>query len=379
MSSPTTQIRYRLLVIKLGTNVLTGGTDQLDVGAMASVVDQIVRLREAGAKIVLVTSGAIAAGRQALGTVRRQSRSVGNLQVLAAVGQGRLMQAYDGFFARHGVTVAQALLTRSDLKSKRAAGNAKRALVGLLEIGVVPIVNENDVVATEEIGATFGDNDNLSATVANLIGADLLILVTDQDGLYERDPRGNPAARLIPRVERVSDDLIKAAESLPGERGRGGMESKLRAAAEATSWGSAVVIAGLARSDALIRIARGETEGTFFEPWGSRRSASRRRSLGSSFVAGTIVVDNGAAGALKTGRSSLLPVGVKEVRGSFQEGDIVEVVDTHGVAIARGAVAYSSDLIERVKGFRSPQAREVLSDSGTTSEEVVHLENLALL
>ena len=262
------KIKYRRLVIKFGTNVLTGGSDRLDLDVMANVVGQVVQLREAGASVILVTSGAIAAGRQSLGTAVGARRSVGNLQVLAAVGQSRLMQAYDRLFAKHGVTPAQALFTRADLRSKRAAANAKRTLEGLLDAGAVPIVNENDVVATEEIGATFGDNDNLSATVTNLVGADLLILVTDQDGLYDRDPRTYPSARLIPRVERVSADLLQAAEFLPGERGRGGMASKVRAAAEATSWGTAVVIAGLTRPDALVRIAAGEPEGTFFEPRG---------------------------------------------------------------------------------------------------------------
>jgi glutamate 5-kinase len=373
---------YSQLVIKLGTNVLTGGTDQLDFDVMADVVTQIVSLRETGTRVVLVTSGAIAAGRQALGPAPGRRNSVGNMQVLAAVGQSRLMRGYDLLFAEHDVTTAQALLTRSDLKSRRAANNAKRTLEGLLDAGVVPIVNENDVVATEEIGATFGDNDNLSATVANLVAADLLVLVTDQDGLYDHDPRTTPDAKLIPRVERVSDDLIRSAESLPGERGRGGMASKVRAAAEATSWGTAVVITGLARPNALVRIANGEPEGTYFEPWGARHSPSRRRSLGGAFVTGSLVVDDGAAKALRTGRSSLLPVGIIEVRGTFEAGDVLEIVDTTGVAIARGTAAYGSETVDRVKGLQGPKARDLIAETGpgsTKGEEVIHLDDLALL
>ena len=373
---------YRKLVIKLGTNVLTGGTDRIDLDAMATVAGQVVQLREAGARVVLVSSGAIAAGREAIGAVPGRRRSVANLQVLAAIGQSRLMQAYDRLFAPHGVTTAQALLTRHDLKSKRAANNARRALEGLLDAHALPIVNENDVVATEEIGPTFGDNDNLSATVANLVGADLLVLVTDQEGLYDRDPRVNADATLIPRVDRITDDLIRASESLPGERGRGGMASKVRAAAEATSWGTAVVIAGLSRPDGLLRIAAGEPEGTFFEP-ARRHTTSRRRPLGGAFVTGAIVVDDGAVRALRTGRSSLLPVGVREVRGSFEAGDVVEILDPSNVAVARGAAAYASDLIDKVKGFRSAQAMEILEIWGgadaRTAQEVVHLDNLALL
>ena len=369
--------RYRTLVIKLGTNVLTGGTDRFDPQAMGVAVEQVVQLRDAGARVVLVSSGAIAAGREAIGAVLGRSRSVANLQVLAAVGQSRLMQAYDRLFGAHGVTTAQALLTRHDLRSKRAANNARRTLEGLLEAGALPIVNENDVVATEEIGPTFGDNDHLSATVANLVAADLLVLVTDQEGLYDRDPRTHADAALIPRVERVTEELVRASESLPGERGRGGMASKVRAAAEASSWGTAAVIAGLSRPDALVRIAAGEPEGTFFEP-ARRHTTSRRRPLGRAFVTGAIVVDDGAVRALKTGRSSLLPVGVREVRGPFEAGDVVEILNPSDVAVARGTVAYASELIDKVKGFRSAQAMEVLGSAGGR-EEVVHLDNLALL
>ncbi len=371
---------YRTLVIKLGTNVLTSGTDRLDLEVMASVADQVVQLRDAGARIVLVSSGAIAAGRDAMGTSLGRSRSVGNLQVLAAIGQSRLMQAYDRIFASRGITSAQALLTRHDLRSKRAANNARRTLEGLLDAGALPIVNENDVVATEEIGPTFGDNDTLSATVANLVAADLLVLITDQKGLYDRDPRVHADANLIPRVDRITEDVIRASESLPSERGRGGMASKVRAAAEVTSWGTAVVIAGLSKPDALLRIAAGEPEGTFFAP-ARRHTTSRKRPLGRAFVTGAIIVDQGAVEALRTGRSSLLPVGVREVRGAFEAGDVVEILDPSNVAVARGTAAYASDLVDKVKGFRSAEALAILGGAGakTAAQEVVHLDNLALL
>jgi glutamate 5-kinase len=380
-------LRYRKAVVKLGTNLLTGGRDRLDLEIMAGLVSQIAGVREAGGQVVVVSSGAIAAGRHALGLTKRAERSVATLQALAAVGQSRLMQAYEQLFAWHGVTVGQALLTRADLTSKRAAANARRTLEGLLALGVVPIVNENDVVATEEIGASFGDNDNLSAAVANLLAADLLVLLTDQEGLYDADPRSKPDATLVRRVPRVTDEILRMTDSAPGTRGRGGMASKVRAAAEATSWGTTVIVAGGRMSDVLVRAVQGHEVGTLFEPWGQRRSADRRRSLGRAFVRGTLVVDEGAAKALKGGRSSLLAVGVKEVRGAFQAGDVVEVLGPDMTAVARGAVEYPSDVVDRIKGLRSARVKELLTVGAGdgngggvyAGDEVVHLDNLVVL
>lgn len=384
MASPNTKKpEYRKVVVKLGTNLLTAGSDRLDEAVMTALVGQMARLRQMGIDVVIVSSGAIAAGRHAL-QLQGSRQNMTTLQALAAVGQGHLMQEYDRLFSTHEVQVGQALLTRADLTSQRAAANARRTLTALLELRVVPIVNENDVVATEEIDATFGDNDNLSVAVANLIAADLLVLLTDQDGLYDDDPRRNPEATFIPRVPRVTDEIIRVADSTPGRRGRGGMASKVHAAAEATSWGTATVIANGHVSDVLLKVIGGEQVGTFFEPWGRRRSAARRRSLGRAFVKGKLVVDAGATSALRGGRSSLLAVGVSEVVGSFQAGDVVEVLGPDQVPIARGAVAYPSELVRRFKGLRSAQVREMLEASSGNDEvfvgdEVVHLDNLVLL
>ena len=374
-------LRYRTIVVKLGTNVLTGGKDRLDLDIISALADEVATLAQQQVRTVIVSSGAIAAGREALGLPRLGRYGVANLQVLAAVGQSRLMQVYEQIFSRHGIIVGQALLTRPDLDSKRAATNARRALLGMLELGVIPIVNENDVTATDEIGRSFGDNDNLSAAVANLLDADLLVLLTDQDGLYDSDPRTNPDAKLIPRVSRVTDAVRQAAAALPGERGRGGMASKINAAAEATSWGTAVVIAGGRVPGALTRAVRGESSGTFFDPWGARRTTERRRSMGGVFVRGSLVVDDGAANRLRGGRSSLLPVGITEVRGAFRAGDIVEILEPGGAAIARGVVNYPADAIAQVKGRRSPEIRPLLSASadGAAGDEIVHLDNLVLL
>ncbi|MDA1096279.1 MAG: glutamate 5-kinase [Chloroflexi bacterium] len=374
-------LRYRTIVVKLGTNVLTGGKDRLDLDIISALADEVATLAQRRVRTVIVSSGAIAAGREALGLPRLGRYGIANLQVLAAVGQSRLMQVYEQIFSGHGIIVGQALLTRPDLDSKRTATNARRALLGMLELGVIPIVNENDVTATDEIGRSFGDNDNLSAAVANLLDADLLVLLTDQDGLYDSDPRTNPDAKLIPHVARVTDAIRHAAAALPSEGGRGGMASKINAAAEATSWGTAVVIAGGRVPGVLTRAVSGESAGTFFVPWGARRTTERRRSMGGVFVRGSVVVDDGAANRLRGGRSSLLPVGVTEVRGAFRAGDIVEILEPGGIAIARGIVNYPAETVNQVKGRRSAEIRALLSASadGTAGDEIVHLDNLVLL
>lgn len=375
-------MKYSRVVVKLGTNLLTGETDSLKEEIIASLVSQIAFLRSKNLEILIVSSGAIAAGRGLLGQ-ENVAQSLKMLQAQAAVGQNQLMQMYAKLFAEYKIIVGQALLTRAELSSNITASNARSTLEELFGLGVIPIVNENDVVATEEIDESFGDNDNLSAAVANLIEADLLVFLTDQIGLFDSDPRTNPEAKLIKKITSVDDAIMKSVNDIPGSRGTGGMATKVLAAAEATSWGTATVIAGGYEDDVLNRIIEGEDIGTFFEPWPKRSSGARRRSLGSAFVKGKLVVDQGAAQALLTGKSSLLAIGVTNVQGSFGSGDVVEIVDPDNSAIARGAVAYPSEVVNLFKGKQSESVRDIISspnfEGRFVGDEIVHIDNMVLI
>ncbi len=375
-------MKYSRMVVKLGTNLLTGEADSLKEEIIASLVSQIAFLRSKNLEILIVSSGAIAAGRGLLGQ-GKTDKSLKMLQAQAAVGQNYLMQMYAKLFADYGIIVGQALLTRAELSSNITASNARSTLEELFGLGVIPIVNENDVVATEEIDESFGDNDNLSAAVANLVEADLLVFLTDQIGLFDSDPRSNPEAKLIKRITSVNDAIMKSVNDIPGSKGTGGMASKVLAAAEATSWGTATVIAGGYEDDVLNRIIQGDDVGTFFEPWPKRSSGARRRSLGSAFVKGKLVVDEGAAKALLTGKSSLLAIGVTNVQGSFGSGDVVEIVDPNNSTIARGAVAYPSDVVNLFKGQQSESVRDIISspnfEGRFVGDEIVHIDNMVLI
>ena len=376
--------RNSLIVAKLGTGVLTDGGDQLDEALIGSIAKQVAEIVAAQSQVIIVTSAAVALGRSIVG-LRGKGRGVTTLQALAAIGQHHLMRSYEGAFAEHGLVVAQALITRSDLTVGRSAANIRRTLRELLNLGVVPIVNENDVVASEELSETLGDNDNLSAALTNLMAADMLILLTDQDGLYDSDPRTNADAALIHKVDRVTDAIQAMAAEMPGEQGRGGMASKVRAAAEATSWGTTVVIANGHAPDVLLKArARREEIGTRFEAWGRRRASARRRSQGPLFVRGQVVVDEGAARALRGGSSSLLAVGVREVRGEFTTGDIVEIVGPDETGVARGAVSYPAGLMRRLAGLHNAEIRQFFDDASTLGatyhgEEMIHRDHLTLL
>jgi glutamate 5-kinase len=368
--------RYHRIVAKLGTNVLTAGTDRLDADVMASLVGQIARLRKAGAELLVVTSGAIAAGRHRLG-VSRERKEMPFRQMLAAVGQSDLMQAYQELFGRHGITVAQTLLTRRDLADRQGYLNARNTLLGLLQVGVVPVINENDVVAVDEIeGAKIGDNDNLSALVANLVDADLLVLLTDQPGLYTADPRRDESATLIPRVERIDARVERLAGDTRG-RGVGGMATKLQAAKLALAGGADVVIADGRAKDVLLRLVRGEALGTFF-PSGVDRMESRKRWMVAGLsLKGSIAVDPGASKALCEQRRSLLPAGVRDVTGSFKRGDAVAITDGDGRRIACGIANYGAEEITRIRGLRSDRIEATLGHH--YGGEVVHRDNLVLL
>lgn len=369
---------YRRIVAKFGTNLLTGGTDELDLDAMAALVSQIVRLMDEGREVLIVTSGAIAAGRHRL-QAPKSRRDIPFRQVLAAVGQGRLMQSYDALFAKHGRVVGQTLLSKRDLADRGGYLNARNTLLGLLEMGVVPIINENDAVAIDEIaGARIGDNDNLSALVANLIDADLLALLTDTGGLYTRDPRSHSQAQLIERVDRITKEIEEIAGGSESVRGTGGMVTKLQAARLATGGGSDVFIANGRERDVLHRLANGEHIGTMLPARRTRIESRKRWMLSGLATHGAIVVDAGAAKALIERNKSLLPAGVRDVRGPFKRGDTVNIcLPDGGQPIACGITNYDDRDVAAICGLRSDRIAEVLGHQ--YGSEVVHRNNLVLL
>ena len=371
---------YHRIVVKAGTAILSGGgadTAGVNLAVLSSIVRQLCRLREMGAEVMLVTSGAIAVGRAALGRQGPVSRDIRSRQVSAAVGQSRLMQIYQEQFAVHGVTVAQALLTIGDLSNRQSYLNVRNTLQGLLELGVVPLLNENDVVAVDEIGAVFGDNDRLSALVANLVDADLLLILTDIDGLYTADPRVDPSATLIPRVERVDDRI----EALAGRHlqpwARGGMPTKLEAAKLVTTSGIPMIMANGRDDGAALRAAAGESVGTFFQAADEKLEARKRWMLSGISQRGQVVVDEGAVAALLVHNRSLLPAGVSDVSGDFGRGDTVFIQDGSGRRIACGIANYRSEDIGRIRGLRSGKIEETLGYH--YGQEVVHRNNLVLL
>ena len=365
---------YKRIVIKLGTNLLTGGSGKLDQVVMSGLVAQMAALAGRGGEIVVVTSGAIAAGKEKLGLYKK-NKDIPFKQVLASVGQSRLMNVYDSLFAKYDKTVAQALLTKRDLNDRSGYLNARNTLLALTELGVITIVNENDVVAVDEIEeAKFGDNDNLSAMVANLIDADLLLILSDIDGLYTSNPRTDPDATLIPIVERVTPEVESLAGGAGSNAGTGGMITKIEAAKVATSSGVRVVIASGLTPDIIGRVAGGELIGTHFLP--HARPDARHRWLVSGLSArGKIVIDDGAARAVAK-CSSLLPAGVKSVDGVFKRGDIVKLVDDGDGQLGYGITNYDSIDVDRIKGAHSEAIAGILGH--TYGDEVIHRNNLAV-
>ncbi len=366
--------RAKRIVVKVGSSVLTeDGTLRRRV--FGDLARETAGLLEDKRQVVLVSSGAIALGSRELGWAQPGS-SIPEKQAAAAVGQVGLMDIYRRRFARHGRTVGQVLVTRVGLEERERFLNARHTLLTLLRLGVVPIVNENDTVATEEI--RFGDNDNLSATVVNLVGADLLIMLTDVEGLHVERPRaGAPTPALFDVVESVADPAVqRAAAGSDRAFGRGGMITKLEAAQTAAHSGAATVICNGRRRDVLRRVSEGEAVGTLVLP--GERLASRKHWL--AFTArprGQLVVDEGAAGALRARGRSLLPAGIVEVRGDFHIGDAVSCRDGAGRELARGLVAYSSQEIARICGRSTREIAQVLGYSN--GDEVIHRDDLVLL
>jgi glutamate 5-kinase len=363
------------IVIKLGTSTLTGGGKNLSAPRLVDLARQVSVLLGQGKQVVLVSSGAIAAGREALG-FPHFPKYLPAKQMLAAVGQPRLMAIYEQYFTIYAARVAQVLLTRGDLRDRRRFLNARNTFEALLSHHLIPIVNENDTVATEEI--RIGDNDNLSAQVANLIEADLLILLTDQEGLFTADPRRSPEARLISQVgpEPFSADLWQAAGGSLSGLGTGGMVTKLQAADLARHGGTTVIIANGSEPDVLLRLAGGEAIGTRLLPVINKLEGRKRYILSGSRTAGEVVVDSGAARALVRG-GSLLPAGIVRVSGDFERGDTVRVVHPQGEDLAVGLSSYASVDLGKVCGKQSAEIETILGY--TFGDEAIHRNNMVLL
>jgi glutamate 5-kinase len=364
------------IVVKFGTNLLTGGSDCLNTDIMSSLVSQVASLHRKGIELIVVSSGAIAAGRYKLG-LAEEPKGIPYKQILASIGQSRLINVYEQLFEQHEITVAQALLTKADLSDRAGYLNARNTLLALLELRVLCIVNENDVVAVDEIQeAKFGDNDNLSAMVANLIDADLLIMLTDTAGLYNADPQLHPEAHLIAQVDKIDADIERLAADTPGEMGTGGMVTKIEAARLATASGVSMVIADGRLPDVIIRLADGEAIGTHFLPSSLKLESRKRWMLSGLCVRGKLFIDSGAAAALEKKNRSLLAAGIERIEGKCKRGDIVNIYNSQGRRIGCGISNYSSTDIGIIKGAHSGQIAKLLGyDYGS---EVVHRNNLVI-
>jgi glutamate 5-kinase len=362
------------VVVKVGTNVLTGDDGRLEPERFAHLAGQLARLQQAGKRVVLVSSGAIGAGVGRLALSKRPS-DLRQLQACASVGQPFLMRAWETAFAAHGLPTAQLLLTAADFDSRTRYLNIRNTLATLFEYGCLPIVNENDTVSVAEI--KVGDNDHLAALVTNLLQAPLLIILSVVEGLFTADPAHDPTARPIPLVEHIDADVMGRAGSTRSTLGTGGMRSKLRAARLATVAGESVILASGRRSDVITAIFRNEPVGTLFLPHATLLPAWKRWVGYTARPKGWLVVDAGARAALVDKGKSLLPIGVVAVGGAFSKGDVVEIRDPLGVEFARGLTNYPAAVIDKLRGLRSEQVREMLG--GTPYAEVIHRDNLVII
>lgn len=362
----------RRVVIKAGSGMLTG-----DGGLNTKVINNLSRdicgLRDNGIEVVLVSSGAIASGLKKLGLARRP-KSISKKQATAAVGQSSLMMAYEKAFARCGKMVAQILITRDDFNNRSRYLNARNTIFTLLEWGITPVINENDTVAFDEI--KFGDNDNLGAMVANMTEANLLINLTDRDGLFDRDPRRNKDARLISVVDKINNDVIRCAGANPGVLGTGGMASKVTAARKVTLRGIPAIIANGQRKGVLQDIFSGKDIGTLFLPQEKAFCGRKHWIAFSKAPKGSLFIDRGAAEALMRNGKSLLPSGIRDVTGNFVRGDSVVILDNNKVEVAVGMTNYSSDEVRKIMGLKSSEIESVLGYKD--DDEVIHRDNLAI-
>jgi glutamate 5-kinase len=373
--SKRTQLRQaRRLVVKIGSALLTNDGRGLDVAALGLWVDQIADLVGSGVEVVIVSSGSVAEGMSRLGWTIRPEQ-LHELQAAAAVGQMGLVQTWEAQFKRHDLHTAQILLTHDDLSDRKRYLNARSTLRALLDFGVVPIVNENDTVVTDEI--RFGDNDTLGALVANLVEADGLIILTDQVGLFDKDPRKNPDAALVEQRQANDPELDVMAGTGMGALGRGGMQTKVRAARLAARSGAFTVIVGGKIEQVITRLREGDPIGTLLLPE-QGRIAARKQWLASHLqTRGKLTLDQGAVTVLCRGGRSLLPVGVKGISGQFRRGEMVSCIDENGKEVARGLINYDAEEARAIAGLSSKRITEVLGY--ISDEEMIHRDNLVIV
>jgi glutamate 5-kinase len=373
MSERDSIISAKRWVVKIGSALLTDDGRGLNAQLINQWVDRLAKLSAGGIELVIVSSGAVAAGMTRLGWSERPT-AIHHLQAAAAVGQMGLVQTWEAAFARHSMHTAQILLVHDDLSHRQRYLNARSAINTLIELGVVPVVNENDTVVTDEF--RFGDNDTLAAMVANLIDADLLLILTDQQGLFDSDPRDNPNAKLISQAAADDEALLGYAGASKGHLGQGGMATKIKAARLASRSGTDTIIVDGKNSTILTDVASGKLVGTLLTA-GSEGAARKHWLAVHSAVNGSLLLDDGAAHVLKGAGGSLLAVGVTEVKGQFDRGEIVLCVDSGGREIAKGIVNYSSIEAGKIAGKHSAQFEEILGYRD--QDELIHRDNLVLI
>lgn len=361
-------------VVKVGSRVLTGSDGRLDRQHVQHLASQLADLADSGKQVVLVSSGAVASGVGRLGLPRRPT-DLAQLQAVAAIGQAHLIQVYEETFASKGRHAAQILLTAGDLDDRIRYLNVRNTLVTLLDFGAIPIINENDTVAVEELQTTFGDNDQLAAMVSGLLPRSVLVILSDVQGLYDRDPQ-DQGAQVLPSVDVINEQTLELVRDRKTGVSKGGMASKLKAARFVTSSGQAAVIAGGRIDNILLKLSAGESVGTLFLPQ-KKALPPRKRWIGfSAQCAGQVVVDEGAVRALVDKGSSLLAIGIRDVVGKFDKGDAISIVDLQQREIARGLTNYDSASIRQIRGCRSERIAEILGHR--PYEEVVHRDNLVV-
>lgn len=362
------------IVIKIGSNILTDKNDGLNNERIASISNDISDIHNQGYDIVVVSSGAIAAGMKKLG-LKEKPGDIKLKQAAAAAGQSSLMWAYERSFAHYGKNVAQILLTRDDLSDRKRYINSKNTLLTLLAYNIIPIINENDTVSTDEI--KFGDNDNLAALVSGLIEAEMFIILSDVDGLYTEDPRQNPDAELIKIVDKITPELEKNAGGAGSIVGTGGMYSKLLAAKRAVKYGITVNIISGKKSGLLQAVIRGERYGTLFLPLQKKLTSRKGWIAYASKSKGNVIIDEGAVKAIIEKGKSLLPSGIVAIEGVFDTGDTISCVDMKGNRIAKGLTNYSSVEIEKIKGKKTSEIERTIGYK--YSDEVIHRDNMVIL
>lgn len=362
------------IVLKIGSSILTDDEGQLYEPRFGKIASQVAELRGKGIEVIIVSSGAIASGMKKLNIDRKPSE-IHVKQAIAACGQSSLIWNYEKAFLKFDIHVAQILLTHQGLSERERFLNARKTIQQLLEMGIVPVINENDTVAVEEI--MIGDNDNLASLVTSLTGADLLIMLTNIDGIYKEDPRMNKDAEFIPRIDRITKEIEKIAGGTSGSTTTGGMVTKIEAAKKASAFGVPTIIANGETKDVLCKIFRGDEIGTLLLASDEKLSARKHWIAFNLKPSGEVLLDDGASRAVGLGGKSLLPSGIKEVKGSFGIGDLVLCLDEKGEEVARGIISYNSEEVKKIAGKKTSEIEKILGYK--YSDEVIHRDDLAVV